>query len=439
MKCYADTSSDLVPSICEQTQWKAGFYNFGKLSQAKPFRRFYNPGVVLHEGAKWLVVRVSEEVEGSPYGRNRLLALKINDENQPTNGFNITFGSAYNNQHFEDPRIIKLDNGRLLLSYTTFYLEVIRTLATTMQQWRGAHQCIATLDDTFQPLTTFDPVHGYNGGSVMQNASDAKGIAFSEKNWVWFQHDRMLHTVYMTEPHEVLSWNDDFSSVKEIHATSGPPTDWFQYGHPRGGTPPVRIGDEYWSFFHSSTPWDEWNKVHPGHARRRYHMGAYAFEAKPPFAITRFCRQPLLTGSQQDPWFDGLPLVVFPCGALLESSQTWYITMGINDCASAWIAIPHEDLLTLIPRINEPQATHTKETVTASQPEADGGDNTDPGTVEERHQCCGVDGEDAGSTTSAGDVGHSPGHGTTTGVPQRKRGRRIGRGRRKSVLATGGL
>lgn len=439
MKCYAAKASNLVPSICEQTDWKAGFYNFGKLAQEKPFRRFYNPGVILHEGAKWLVVRVSEEIDGSPYGRNRLLALKLNEENQPTNGFKVNFGEAYTDQHFEDPRIIRLDSGQLLLSCTTFYLEVIRMMDTTMQQWRGAHQCIVTLDDTFQPLTTFDPVYGYNGGSVMQNASDAKGIAFSEKNWVWFQHNGLLHTVYMTEPHEVLSWNDDFSAVKEKYETDGPPEGWFKYGHPRGGTPPVRLGDEYWSFFHSSTPWDEWNAVHPGHARRRYHMGAYAFEAKPPFKITRFSRKPILTGSQKDPWSDGLPLVVFPCGALFESSQTWYITMGINDCASAWISIPHEELLPLTPLINEPQATSTEDSVTTAEPETHGGDNPHTGTVEERHECCGVDGEDACPASSAGDAGDSEGHGATPAVAQRKRGRRIGRGRRKSVLATGGL
>ena len=72
-------------------------------------------------------------------------------------------------------------------------------------------------------------------------------------------------------------------------------------------------------------------------------MGAYAFEAKPPFKITRMTKKPILSGSQEDPWQEGLPLVVFPCGAVLQSNK-FLVTMGVNDYVSSWIEIPLDDL-----------------------------------------------------------------------------------------------
>jgi hypothetical protein len=73
-------------------------------------------------------------------------------------------------------------------------------------------------------------------------------------------------------------------------------------------------------------------------------MGVYAFMAEPPFRVTRMSTVPILSGSQNDEWHEGLPLVVFPCGALLRNGQ-WLVTMGVNDCASAWIEIPHKDVV----------------------------------------------------------------------------------------------
>jgi hypothetical protein len=193
---------------------------------------------------------------------------------------------------------------------------------------------------------SYDPIYGHNGGSLGTQVKNEANPTGSEKNWLWFEHDRKPHLVYTTDPkhvvvefHPDLTWpNIEYSTVSFSHL--------WRHGQARGGTPPVRVGDEYWTFFHSSTPWLS--------KKRRYHMGALCFEAKPPFAIKRATPLPILSGSKHDEWHQGLPLVVFPCGALIKNG-VWLVTMGINDCCSAWIEIPHEDLIALT------KETHVRE------------------------------------------------------------------------------
>jgi predicted GH43/DUF377 family glycosyl hydrolase len=98
--------------------------------------------------------------------------------------------------------------------------------------------------------------------------------------------------------------------------------------------------------------------------KRRYYMGAYAFEAQPPFRVTRVTPEPILVGSIDDPWWEGKPLVVFPCAALLSHGLNpdyfiWTVSLGVNDLASARIEIPHFRLLQLL-----------SSEVTAIQPES---------------------------------------------------------------------
>lgn len=151
----------------------------------------------------------------------------------------------------------------------------------------------------------------------------------SEKNWQFFSHDGRLHFIYSTSPHVVVEI-DERGRVTREHRT-GAALRW-PYGSLAGGTPPVRVGDEYVSFFHGYIR-------HPSR-NRRYVMGAYAFEAKPPFAITRISPA-LLRGSANDPAAENhksaswKPLVIFPTGALREADGGWLVTAGVNDCYDA--------------------------------------------------------------------------------------------------------
>jgi predicted GH43/DUF377 family glycosyl hydrolase len=73
-------------------------------------------------------------------------------------------------------------------------------------------------------------------------------------------------------------------------------------------------------------------------------MGAFAFEAKPPFAVTRITPEPLLAGSEDDLRTLGGPLCVFPCASVLRG-DSFLVTLGVNDQSCAWIEIPVADLI----------------------------------------------------------------------------------------------
>lgn len=310
-----------VPSILKQTPWPIHFVNYGRALDYGTNPRFFNAGLVENGGALWLVSRKSEERDGSTHGMNSLWAFQLSDKLQPIMGLQIPLTGTYKNQHFEDPRITRWQ-GRMWLSYCTFVVNQDNT-------WYGAHQGTAMLMDDWQVSSMHDPLYGDNGGSVLQNTGN-------EKNWLWFEHDGELMCVYMTHPHKVLRWTFG-PSVVEAHSTEANHFDQWRYGHARGGTPPVRVGDEYWSFFHSSIDGAAQN------GKRRYYMGAYAFEAKPPFAAKRITRKPLLIASEQDPFHRNLPAVVFPSGAILKNGE-WTVSLGVNDCATAIIRIPHGDI-----------------------------------------------------------------------------------------------
>lgn len=306
---------DSVPSIKDQTPWKTGFFDFGKAQG--PQTRFFNPSIINKDGRNWLIARKADPIPHNILGQNSLVAFRLDENHKPEAFVPIDLGNrSYKDQHWEDPRIVHF-GGQMLLSYCTFQIYRNNT-------YSGAHQQVAFLNSSFQSTSIWDPIFGDNGGSILMNTGP-------EKNWIFFDHEGQLMMIYMTEPHQVLQWSDG-------RVVNQWKTDGFKWSHGqmRGGSNPIRIGDEYLCFFHSSTQWTE--------KKRRYHMGAYTFEAKPPFRITRMTKKPILSGSREDPWQEGLPLVVFPCGAILERNNC-VVSMGINDYTSAWIEIPVKEIV----------------------------------------------------------------------------------------------
>ncbi len=157
-----------------------------------------------------------------------------------------------------------------------------------------------------------------------------------EKNWLWFEHDGGRYFVYQSQPHVVC--RTEGQAVVEEFVTESE-LKW-PYGPVRGGTPPVLVGDEYITFFHSSMSWRE---VYPFGMRNRYFMGALTFDAKPPFAIRRITKKPLLVGTHLEPFIKISPPVVFPGGAILDGPK-WVIVYGVNDCRCGWLKMDHSEL-----------------------------------------------------------------------------------------------
>lgn len=311
-----------VPSITKQTTWDVQFYDF----KPEPNTCYFNPSVVkLANGRVWMFVRRNinrggqEGTKTAEY--NDIVAWELDPKTMVQVGQRriISLPQQHAGEHFEDPRALAIGN-TIWMSCSTFV-------------WRKSftHQAFFQLDENLQCRIRVDPVYGKNFMQARVNEGH-------EKNWLFFPHDGNPHFIYSTEPHTILRC-DARLDIKEKYETWERNPMW-KHGHIRGGTPPVLVGDRYWSFFHSSLPWTI--------DKRRYHMGAYSFEANPPFRIKSMTSLPMLSGSSKDPWYPALPLVVFPGGALYDKeTENWTVVLGVNDLDCARMTIPHKDVVDL--------------------------------------------------------------------------------------------
>ena len=316
-----------TPSILKQTDFRVGFFNFGAAEKAGV--DYFNCGLVRRPDGLWLIARRSRNRKGLAFGYNDLVAFLLDEKtHRPLRGSLIQMQKRWPDEQWEDARAV-YHNGRTFISCCDFIWN--------RGSWTGAHQIVEEVTDGWSSIRRHDPIYGHNEYNLGQNK-------WHEKNWIWFVHEGKWHLVYQANPHTVAEFNDNFELMNEW---VNPVLDLaWDYGEIRGGTPPVRIRDgvrdEFWTFFHSSTPWKA--------PFRQYHMGVYAFEAKPPFRITRISTFPILSGSQDDPHGPKKPIVVFAQGAVWEN-DSWFVTMGVNDMKCAWIEIPHQQLLKMTAEI----------------------------------------------------------------------------------------
>jgi len=313
------------PSIVAQTPYLCDYFYFHQ-SKLPPSigTDYFNCGFVTRRDGDWLMVRRSRAVQGLPFGMNDIVAFKLENGVVPTEAHPLTIRAFYGNEHFEDPRAI-YHEGKTYVSCCNFIWAPRNS---------GAHQIMCEFDDNWNMVKRYDPVYGGNGAHCFANKAQ-------EKNWLWFVHENEPHLVYSAQPHNVARFTWDFKAVMKYETHSR--IQW-QWGQLRGGTPPVLHNGEYWTFFHSSVESSAQGRC------RQYFIGCYAFEAKPPFRIARYTREPLLVGSKHDVWTQGKPFVVFPCGASIRHGE-WFITLGVNDIASAYFCPPHSELERLMTTI----------------------------------------------------------------------------------------
>lgn len=312
----------------EKRGWKCDFFSFGK--SEVPGIEHFNPGLVRRPDGLWLLVRRSEIREGYWYGHNSIWACKLREDKVPIGGPKLWFPESGAEEQFEDPRAVYWHEQTWIgCCNFTWFLN---------GSWTGAHQMIAIFKDqspdgiteaSWTAIARRDPAIGTN------SAKKGNTRGKHNKNLLWWFHEDKLHCLYLSDPWQVVefgaSWDQQVNHV-------GDGVKW-KYGTVRGGTPPVLVDGIYYTFFHSSVPWRG--------RYRRYYMGAIAFSATPPFTPIMWTQQPLLIGSQNDYWHQKKPLVVFPCGAVMENG-TWLISLGVNDLKCAWLEIPHADILKLL-------------------------------------------------------------------------------------------
>lgn len=164
----------------------------------------------------------------------------------------------------------------------------------------NTNMLFARLGPSYEVQDTFAPKYSKRKGN--------------EKNWQFFDYEDQLYAVYTIKPHVILKI--DSNAAEQVYRTECP-FPW-SGGMLRGGASPVRVGDEYFCFFHGK-------HQHP----TTYNIGVYAFEAKPPFRITRMTPHPIYEADRKTNKDNYCP-VIFPCGAV-QRGDNWLVSCGVHD------------------------------------------------------------------------------------------------------------
>jgi hypothetical protein len=290
-----------IPSVMEQG------INARFITHADCTTRNYNSGMAVVGGKTYLATRYFNRAAW----RCDIVINELNGmEAKPVTQLKLP--RAHGREWHEDARLF-WHAGKLYCAYTEGQY--------WMRPWVAVQKLAVLREDwSVERVVTI----GFGENSVGQ-----------EKNWQFFSHNGHLHFVYSIAPtHCVVALDDDYMVIGAHQTESGLKLPL------RGGTPPRRFGDCYITFPH-------FHVEHEGHARR-YAFSALTFEAKPPFRVEGVT-EPLIWGSEHDgvilnaayPHWN--PLVVFPCGALLDG-DTWMVSAGVNDSFDALFFIDNDDL-----------------------------------------------------------------------------------------------
>jgi predicted GH43/DUF377 family glycosyl hydrolase len=153
-----------------------------------------------------------------------------------------------------------------------------------------------------------------------------------EKNWSPFVSGERLYVIYSDDPRIILEVDLNTGHCQEV-ARAISHNQW-NYGEIRGGTPAYLIGDTFLTFFHSSFQ----AKIPK---KRAYVMGAYTFDADPPFSIRKMTPLPL--GKLADYAEENAAKVVFPGGLVIEDRQV-HVSWGKGD-KQIWVTTFDRDKL----------------------------------------------------------------------------------------------
>lgn len=272
------------------------------LDKLTPAPNHFNPGLIDHAGALRFVYRTEE---GNDSVHNYLCELDAQDK--PTGPHRrISFPDT---NRREDLRLF-VHHGELHASYTIYP-------GCGISKQRYSRLAL-------------------DGSTANEHAPVFRPDEY-EKNWQFFSHAGDLYAIYRITPRHVVFLLDGGKIHTEYHAENQ--IEW-PFGEPRGGTPPILVGEEYWSLFHSHL----WNAD-----RRVYFVGAYAFQARPPFKLTRYTRAPIMVpgakrhalAGARELWQSILNYVVFPCGWILRGDR-FLVSYGHNDLEACLTEIPRD-------------------------------------------------------------------------------------------------
>lgn len=269
--------NDVTPSVLDQAKsngWEANYYNFGKAES--PEVCYFNPGLCRRPDGLWMLVRRSDNVQGSPFGMNSVWAIKLDETGRiPIKGQKLNWNGAQDAQQFEDARAFYVEPfDQVGISVCTFQWFGNIVGGTS---WTGAIQALGFFDKDWEcKIVHYVPFE--NNATSLQTVPRER----YQKNWLFWMRDNRLHLLYKSAPWMVAEFGANWTECR-AHVNEG--AVW-RHGEIRGGTPPILVDDRYYTFFHSSMPWRG--------NYRRYFMGAVTFSAEPPFEVLEITPEPLL-------------------------------------------------------------------------------------------------------------------------------------------------
>lgn len=281
----------------------------------------FNPAIIEEGGSFLALYRVVRKDLG-----RRIAACRLDSAFRPIRGSARPFSDMIDDGQdwYADPRVYKL-RGK-------YYV-----------YWNNGSQ---ETGENEQYLIELDPHLLSPIGAPMRLELSGKRQRI-EKNWIFFEQGNEVWAIYSIAPHRVLrvqQWEDN-----RIVLVDGASTHWNafrlanHFGLPRGGAQPLHIGDKMYHFCHAS------QRLADGTV---YFAQCYEFDAKPPFAITRFTTSPLPLPNPYGCSFRLPKLnfkvksVVYPVGNVwLEREGNILLSYGINDEAAFVAQLKFEDVV----------------------------------------------------------------------------------------------
>lgn len=210
----------------------------------------------------------------------------------------------------EDPRLLSLSDGTILLTYAVFLGN------ERVDGMKGFKQClnIARYNQASKKLEFQD--------SLLFNVSFSGKV--NQKNWIPFEYKESLMFIVSIDPLHIVkctgvsSSNSHLGTLETVYNdTSGQrKLPWKRlYGVPlRGGTPAILVRGVYLSFFHTASHFQ-----YP-HQIVTYFMGALTFCPEPPFRHQAVSSLPIAkynfySGQYTNKYTD---FVLFPSGILMD-------------------------------------------------------------------------------------------------------------------------
>jgi len=269
---------------------------------------YFNSSIFVHKNQKLLISRHCSLILKNIY-LNKLKIFNLNNSEE----INFKIVDEYDDEQYEDPRILFYND--------KFYVSCASYIHGNYKQ---IHQKILVLDSNFNHISNIHPKYGNNGGSISKN----KGI---EKNWTFFIHEDKLMCVYKINPHTVVEFDWNGNMIAEYISHNDINLSW-KFGECRGGSNPILKDGYYHSFFHSN--------IFLINGVKKYYMGYYKFESKPPFKIVKISSTPILSGVEHGERMmdDFNHMVVFPMGVTIVGKD-FLVSLGINDEKTALIKI----------------------------------------------------------------------------------------------------